>query len=121
MSKEPQTRRPRLRPTRRAAALLLRSVAAAMVLTASTAVVALLCLMFTTDEAPTRAVGLFGSIYVATTETSAGTTDVSMGVANPAALIVLFALCLIVLVLAQVIYEGLKQYRGTLLAAREGG
>jgi hypothetical protein len=120
VSKEPQTGRPRLRLTRHAAALLLRSLATALLLTAATAVAALLYLMFTTDEIPARAVGLFGSVYVATTGTSAGATDVSLGVANPAALIVLFGLCTLVLVLAHVIYEALQQYRGNLLAARAG-
>jgi hypothetical protein len=83
-------------------------------------VAALLCLMFTTDETPGRALGLFGSLYLTSTASGTGAVDVSMGVADPTALVVLFALAFTVLTLAQVIHEVLKQYRLDLIAARAG-
>jgi hypothetical protein len=76
--------------------------------------------MYTTDETPARVVGLFGSLYVATTESSLGAVDVSMGVADPTALLVIFGLSVTVIALAQIIHEGLKQYRIDLIAARAG-
>jgi hypothetical protein len=91
------------------------------VLTTSTAVVALLSLMYSTDEVPRRAVGLFGSLFVATRQTSTGATDVSMGVAHPAALVVIFGLWLAGLVLTLVIHQALQQYRADLIAARAAG
>lgn len=74
--------------------------------------------MFGTDEAPARAVGLFDSLYVETTRAGSGAVDVSMGVANPTALLVIFALCLTALALTQVIYQALTQYRLDLIEAR---
>lgn len=76
--------------------------------------------MFSTGEAPARTVGFFGSLYVAASEGSSGATDVSMGVANPTALVVIFTLFSVGLLLTQVLYEALKQYRVDLIAARAG-
>jgi hypothetical protein len=82
--------------------------------------VALLSLMSRTDDVPARTVGLFGSLYVATTQAASGATDVSMGVANPTALLVVLALAFAGLVLTQVVHQALQQYRVDLIAARAG-
>lgn len=82
--------------------------------------VALLSLMFSTDEATARAFGLFGSLYLTSTTSSTGPVDVSMGVADPTALLVIFGLSFTVIAFAQLIYAFLTQYRTDLIAARAG-
>lgn len=79
----------------------------------------LLYLMFSTGEDEiVRREGLFGSLFFETEEVREGTIGATMGVDNPAALIVIFVLFLLFLTVTQFVYQGLKSYREQLLEER---
>jgi hypothetical protein len=78
-------------------------------------------LMFSTDgDGPVHREGLFGALSFTMQETSEGATGVSMGVANPAPLIIMFIVCAVILTMIQTIYRGLKQRREQLIQKRSG-
>lgn len=86
-----------------------------------TAVVTLLYLMFSTDgDEPVHREALFGSLFFETRETSEGGLGVTMGVANPAALIAMFIVFAAVLTMTQFTYQGLKLRRDQLIRQRSG-
>lgn len=86
-----------------------------------TAAVTLLYLMFSTDgDEPVRREALFGSLFFKTQETSGGGLGITMGVANPTALIVMFVGCAALLSMTQYTYRGLKHRREQLIKQRSG-
>lgn len=87
-------------------------------LTAVTATVGLLFLMFSTGKGSVHREGLFGSLFFETHEAPGGAVNVGMGVANPTALIVIFLIFCIILALSQVTYRVLKQHRAELIKER---
>ncbi len=78
--------------------------------------------MFSTDgdRAGVYRETLFGAVSFRTTGKANGATDVTMGVENPTALILLFVLYAVVLLFAHLIYRGLKQRRDELIKGMSG-
>ncbi|MDV3221352.1 hypothetical protein [Intrasporangium sp.] len=74
--------------------------------------------MFSTDEDNIRKEGLFGSVFFETREVREGVIGSSMGVDNPVALLVIFAVLFLLVTVAQVAFHGLKQYRAELIRER---
>ncbi|MGW3955944.1 hypothetical protein ACWEKM_34675 [Streptomyces sp. NPDC004752] len=99
----------------------MKSVAGAALLTLVTVVVTLLLLMFSTDgDQIVHKEALFGSLFFETQEKSGGATGITMGVANPTALIILFFVLTVVLTMIQFTYRGLKQRREQLIKEMSG-
>jgi hypothetical protein len=94
-------------------------VVGAAVLTLVTLVTTLLYLMFSTHgNQPVYREALFGSFFFKTQEMSSGATGVTMGVANPTALIIIFLVFIVFLTTTQITYRGLKQRRDQLIKER---
>ncbi len=73
-------------------------------------------LMFSTDgDKPIYRETLFGSLFFKTQATHEGATGVTMGVANPTALIIAFVLYTVVLTMSHITYQGLKHRRDQLI------
>ncbi|MEE1939666.1 hypothetical protein V1L54_09605 [Streptomyces sp. TRM 70361] len=72
--------------------------------------------MFSTDDdKAVRREALFGSLFFETEEKGDGALGVTMGVANPTALIILFLVFAAVLTMVQFTYRGLRQRREQLI------
>ncbi|MFE7860138.1 hypothetical protein [Streptomyces sp. NPDC057403] len=72
--------------------------------------------MFSTDgDKSVHREALFGSLFFETREKAGGATGVTMGVANPTALIILFLVFAVLLTTTQITYRGLKQRREQLI------
>jgi hypothetical protein len=96
--------------------LVVTSVIGSVLLTLAITVGTLLYLMFSMDgDGPVHREALFGSLFFSMQETGEGTTGVTMGVANPVPLIIVFVVLAVVLTMAQTIYRGLKQRREQLI------
>jgi hypothetical protein len=78
----------------------------------------LLYLMFSTGRESVRKEGLFGSLFFEAREAPGGATDVSMGLANPTGLVVIFGLLCVVLAVTQVVYQELSLHRKKLISER---
>ncbi|MEU6970006.1 hypothetical protein AB0A71_20155 [Kitasatospora aureofaciens] len=81
----------------------------------------LLFLMLSTDgDKAVERRALFGSVFFKVADTGAGdgTLGVTMGVANPTALIILFVLHVGFLAVARAMYRGLRQRREQLIKER---
>ncbi|MGW3508224.1 hypothetical protein [Streptomyces sp. NPDC000994] len=77
--------------------------------------------MFSTDgDQIVHKEALFGSLFFETQEKSGGATGVTMGVANPTALIIMFFVFAIILMMTQITYRGLKQRREQLIKEMSG-
>ena len=83
-----------------------------------TAAATLLYLMFSTGEETVHREGLFGSLFFETQQVRPGVTGATMGVADPTALVIIFVLFTVILLLAQIAYRELKQYRAHLIEER---
>ncbi|QXJ22890.1 hypothetical protein AGRA3207_003966 [Actinomadura graeca] len=90
-------------------------------MTLAIAVTALLYLMFSTDgDKPIYRETLFGSLFFKAKPTGNGATGVTMGVANPTALIVIFVVATAVLTMTHITYRGLKHRREQLIKQQTG-
>ncbi|WP_055495331.1 hypothetical protein [Streptomyces sp. TP-A0356] len=86
-----------------------------------TVVATLLYLMFSTDsDHSVHREALFGSLFFDQKEKAGGAIGVTMGVANPTALIVMFLVFAVVLTFTQITYRGLKQRREQLIKEMAG-
>lgn len=95
---------------------VVKSVVGATLLTMVTAAATLLYLMFSTDgDGTIRKEALFGSLFFEQKEKAGGAIGVTMGVANPTALIFMFLVFAVVLTFTQITYRGLKQRREQLI------
>jgi hypothetical protein len=70
------------------------------------------------EEDNVRTEGLFGSLFFETHELANGATGISMGVDDPAGLIVIFLFCAAFLLMSQLSFHALKRYRAQLLRER---
>lgn len=80
----------------------------------------LLVLMFSTDEAPASRTGFFGAVQFSTEDVGGGVTGSTMGVGDPTALVVVFAVVAAFLTLTQLAFVVLKHYRAQLIAQGVG-
>lgn len=78
----------------------------------------LLSLMLSTGEESVRKLGLFGSVFFETREVRPGVTGAEMGLANPLPLVFVFLGFAVLMVLVQIAFASLKQYRADLVAER---
>jgi len=78
----------------------------------------LLSLMLSTGEESVRRLGLFGSVFFETKEVRPGVTGAEMGLANPVPLVFVFLGFAVLMVLVQLAFAALKQYRAELIAER---
>jgi hypothetical protein len=95
---------------------VVKSALGAALLTLVTVTVTLLALMFSTDtDEIVHREAFFGSLFFETQDKPGGAIGITMGVANPTALIILFAVLTVILTMVQITYRGLKQRRDQLL------
>ena len=78
----------------------------------------LLSLMLSTGEESVRRLGLFGSVFFETKEVRPGVTGAEMGLANPVPLVFVFLGFAVLMVLVQLAFAALRQYRAELIAER---
>ncbi|WP_162180999.1 hypothetical protein [Terrabacter tumescens] len=74
--------------------------------------------MLSTGEESVRRLGLFGSVFFETKEVRPGVTGAEMGLANPVPLVFVFLGFAVLMVLVQLAFAALKQYRAELIAER---
>jgi hypothetical protein len=97
--------------------LVANAVLGGFLLTAATATAALLVLMFQTAGSQERSVGLFGALFFQSESLPDGSVHASMGLANPAPLLVVLVGFAGVLLASQLAFIALKDYRARLIAA----
>lgn len=98
--------------------LVVNTVVGAALLTVVSAAATLLSLMLSTGEESVRKLGLFGSVFFETKEVRPGVTGAEMGLANPLPLVFVFLGFAVLMVLVQIAFASLKQYRADLVAER---
>lgn len=100
----------------RTSVLLINSLVGAVIVTLVTATATLLILMFSTSADAIRREGMFGAVYF---QTSPGATpditQVRMGVARPISLLGFAAVVFLFLIVVQLIYRRLAEYRSRLV------